>query len=438
MSEDDQKPRVRVRITGDPPAIFNAQARIAALSAGIGESLTKRLTQQIAAVNQQALAALAKSLTPQIDFSGITREILAESFKPRMDFSGLAEALTPRIAEMMDALKPSFERLHEMWETALPPNWREFEKADRVTEILNFMEETGWSLAWVPRPSVIDDLLAATDSAARGQALLAHEAEVLDDLDLCLAEITDADLAETLKAATEAVGSYRDGRVLAAQALATCLFTTLIHVNLEHKTFGAARDAFTEHDPMHVNIGRFRLVAIQRSAGRAIDKYMGEPGEPIPTTFNRHASTHRVGATQYTRLNSLTSLLLVVSLLRELDFWGARERASLVGAGLLRVPWEISGQVGPHSRSGYDGSGWLWEITRGEGGWPQADVRRVFVEISGTARGTDPEHLPRDTADAIATQGQSEVEKVLAEEEPPRVIQCGTDGCYPEQAADEQ
>jgi hypothetical protein len=100
------------------------------------------------------------------------------------------------------------------------------------------------------------------------------------------------------------------------------------------------------------------------------------------------------------------------------------------------MSWEISGQVGPHSRSGYDGSGWLWEIRKGEGDWPAADARRVFVEISGTAGGMAAEHLPRDTADAIATEGESEVAKVLDLEDPPRVIQCGSDGCRPESKAE--
>jgi hypothetical protein len=303
MSEGDPKQRVRVEVIGDPSAIFRMQGAVAALSAGVGETLTKALAEEVVAVNQRALAALSASIKPSI------------------------QIINDRIAgTMMDALKPTFARLHEMWEAALPPNWREFEKVDRVTEILDFMEETGWSLAWVPRPSVVEDLLAARDAAACGQALLAHEVEVLEDLDLCLAEVTDEDLAETVNAASEAVGSYRDGRVLAAQALATCLFTTLIHVNLEHETFGKARAAFTEDDPMHVSIGRFRLVAILRSAGRAIEKYKGRPGEGVPTIFNRHASTHRVGAIQYTRVNSLTSLMLVASLLRELDFWSAREQ----------------------------------------------------------------------------------------------------------------
>jgi hypothetical protein len=80
---------------------------------------------------------------------------------------------------------------------------------------------------------------------------------------------------------------------------------------------------------MHVSIGRFRLVAILRSAGRAIAEYRGKPGEAVPTVFNRHASTHRVVAAQYTQLNALTSLMLVTSLLRELDFWGSQEDEQL-------------------------------------------------------------------------------------------------------------
>jgi hypothetical protein len=75
---------------------------------------------------------------------------------------------------------------------------------------------------------------------------------------------------------------------------------------------------------VHVSFERFRLVAILQTAGCAIEHYRGDQGDPIPTRFNRHASTHRVGGIQYTRSNSLTSLMLVVSLIRELDFWAGR------------------------------------------------------------------------------------------------------------------
>jgi hypothetical protein len=88
------------------------------------------------------------------------------------------------------------------------------------------------------------------------------------------------------------------------------------------------------------------------------------------------------------------------------------------------MPWVISGNVGAFARTGVDANGWLWEIER------DGDARRVLVEISGTAWAVREETLPEDTRDAIRTEGRAEVDKVLNLEEPPRVIACGTTGCY--------
>ncbi len=92
------------------------------------------------------------------------------------------------------------------------------------------------------------------------------------------------------------------------------------------------------------------------------------------------------------------------------------------------MTWEIGANLGRESRSNYDGHGWLWEIRRGAE-WPQGDVRRVLVEISGTAWTVEREALPADTLEAMRTEGESEVAKVLDLDDPPRVIQCGTGGC---------
>ena len=87
------------------------------------------------------------------------------------------------------------------------------------------------------------------------------------------------------------------------------------------------------------------------------------------------------------------------------------------------MPWTISRQVEPHARPGVDAKGWIWEIER------DGDTRRLMVEISRTALGVDEQALPIDTAAAIKTEGQSQVEEVLEHENPPRVILCSTDGC---------
>jgi len=93
------------------------------------------------------------------------------------------------------------------------------------------------------------------------------------------------------------------------------------------------------------------------------------------------------------------------------------------------MAWQISGQVGPHSEPGYDGHGWLWELTA-----ESRDPRRVYVQVAGTAwavHRSGGSSLAADTQEAIATEGRSEVENVLAEAEPPTMIGCSTYGCAP-------
>jgi hypothetical protein len=88
--------------------------------------------------------------------------------------------------------------------------------------------------------------------------------------------------------------------------------------------------------------------------------------------------------------------------------------------------WEIRTGLGRHGRAGVDGSGWLWEISRG------GQVARVTIEISGEVWSADPLALPEDTRRALETDGRTELLKVLGHDDPPRVIRCGSTGCtYP-------
>jgi hypothetical protein len=87
------------------------------------------------------------------------------------------------------------------------------------------------------------------------------------------------------------------------------------------------------------------------------------------------------------------------------------------------VGWEISANLGMYVRAGARARGWRWEITRG------AEVAQVVIEISGRAWSADPLSLPGDTRHALETDGRSELLKVLGQDEPPRVISCGSSGC---------
>jgi hypothetical protein len=94
------------------------------------------------------------------------------------------------------------------------------------------------------------------------------------------------------------------------------------------------------------------------------------------------------------------------------------------------VDWEISANLGRHERPGVDARGWLWAITRGD------QAAQVVIEISETAWSSDPLHLHEDTRHALETDGRTELLKVLDQDEPPRVIQCGASGCSYLSAAD--
>jgi hypothetical protein len=85
--------------------------------------------------------------------------------------------------------------------------------------------------------------------------------------------------------------------------------------------------------------------------------------------------------------------------------------------------WEIRANLGTHVRTGVDARGWLWGITRG------AEVAQVVVETSGTAWSSDRLRLPEDTRRALETDGRTELLKVLDQDNPPRVVRCGSSGC---------
>jgi hypothetical protein len=85
--------------------------------------------------------------------------------------------------------------------------------------------------------------------------------------------------------------------------------------------------------------------------------------------------------------------------------------------------WDIRTNLGRHARSGADGTGWLWEISRGD------QLARVIIEVGGSAWSVDPLDLPEDTRRALETDGRTELLKVLDRDDPPPVIRCGSTGC---------
>jgi hypothetical protein len=105
------------------------------------------------------------------------------------------------------------------------------------------------------------------------------------------------------------------------------------------------------------------------------------------------------------------------------EVFGSRWTRRARSPNLAVVSWEIKANLGRYARTGADAHGWLWEITRG------AQVAQVVIEISGTAWSSDPLGLPEDTRNALQTDGRTELLKVLDQDDPPRIVRCGSSGC---------
>lgn len=182
------------------------------------------------------------------------------------------------------------------------------------------MEESGWSLVWTPRVEIVRSLIGAPAGEREG-VLLRAERDVLDDLAAAIEEISREELTELGAANREAIGAFRDGWLRASQALSTVVFTTLFHRHVDGR-FTSARESLEPLYPREATLANMRLYCILRAVLVAIDTYTGNDDEPVPTRFNRHASSHRLSPEQYTRLNALAALMLTTSLLREVEARG--------------------------------------------------------------------------------------------------------------------
>ncbi|CAN5870834.1 hypothetical protein BH23ACT5_BH23ACT5_06690 [soil metagenome] len=262
---------------------------------GAGEDAGERL---------HALASLMEPLRKQ----------LLESFAPLVEHANrqIAERLAPLREQMVASIvdSPGFQELLRRFREALPPNWSEAERASRIAE---FSSNTAICLVWVPRPETIRALL---ESAEPFESLMDHAGETLEDIDGCLAEVKLPELDELRQFAMKAREAYND-HPEAAQALAASTLTTVIHNHLGREHLADARSDFSDWE--NAPYWQVRIALVGLAVAKALEPNYPQLGDPSPTTFNRHTATHGVSLSQYNRAHSLSALMALAGLLRELQ-----------------------------------------------------------------------------------------------------------------------
>ncbi|MFF5505819.1 hypothetical protein [Streptomyces roseolus] len=269
-----------------------------------------------------ATAPLREAASANIRFSGVSAELRAQvarqvvpdlsALAPKVDWPGLAD-----LAGTLTKAREAFEAV------ALPGNWRPLTSLN-LTAMTKVIEE-GVPLAWVPPHDVILALVAAPDAVTRAGVLDANRTSIVDCCHQVLAEIARPDLQDQKRLLEEAAVLADGNTYSAAQALAASVWDTVYRgVWRAEPTFQSGPrfrydQVIAKLPPIDIDAAviEFRQACVFGPFTKACENFFDT--SPVPTAYNRHATAHAAGATQYTPANALTALMLAVSLLRELE-----------------------------------------------------------------------------------------------------------------------
>jgi hypothetical protein len=282
------------------PAV-QLQAR-AFMQAWKGVGFNARVRRQLGAMGP---ASKIPRLKHQLDAMGAASKISLPPIVP-LKLGGVPR-FSDHVRKLIDAHAISFK---EQLQRALPPNWLGMSHAE-MDEAIAFSEATGVNLVWLPRRTIIDELVEAGPDDAI-EILVQRQEEILVDIRHVLGEVTHGDSADWLRLAECAVEVAEEGQLEAAQALATNILSGIVE-HVFAMRLRDAREEFRRDDPDHVALRVFRMTVLLRVFGRAlITTDQAGPG------FNRHASTH-LFVESYTPANAIAALMLLAGVVRELD-----------------------------------------------------------------------------------------------------------------------
>ncbi len=208
--------------------------------------------------------------------------------------------------------------------------------------LLRAARDEGLPLSWIPQAATIKELAAAEDAAARLAVLIAHRDEVISDCEELLEECHADELADQVTLARKAIAAVKGGHPESGMALAVALGDPLAvwasqprvtgfdskaeRAEWEklRKTKGKSRHAQIEIDrlgPGAVAHWDFCYQVLIAPVPRFFTRYDPEKGDPLPEGLSRHAVAHQPTLAHFSETNTLLALMLVTSILRQMQDW---------------------------------------------------------------------------------------------------------------------
>jgi hypothetical protein len=263
---------------------------------------------------QPALNRISASL--RLDPAAGAGARLANISLPIIEFPEIA-AFQSKIGDVLRGL--DLEGFQQRMRAGCPPNWQNLEDDVDLWDLIE-ITESGLPTAWVPSQPILEELLAASDDVTRRQVFGDRRDDIVKHCRQALTEVTSPELAEYVAMLSEALTVAEAGHLAAAQGFAASIFDTVIRREIKPQKLNGyygkvKQEILDRHENATMSELRWGVVFIP--AVTVLEKFDAPQGDPVPETFNRHASAHAVGKVQYTATNAVIALALTTSMVRE-------------------------------------------------------------------------------------------------------------------------
>ncbi len=195
----------------------------------------------------------------------------------------------------------------------LPPNLRELDDVG-LADVLQASEVSGIPLYLVPRASIARSLIRAKTPESQRAVLTRKFDAILED---CEAVLNGCSSDQFAKFALDAVAAAREGHHAAAQALATNALDSVISLQLApiDSVLASYSKNAKENPPEALADELFEVVCVFVPVWKCHRQFRVSNGDRIPTTYSRHATVHAVSARQFSKRNTVQSIMLLASLI---------------------------------------------------------------------------------------------------------------------------
>lgn len=330
----EMTPEVRERFNASVSASLD-KFRVAWVSNSGVKALVDSMHAEQRRLAQSVSERLVRTAQPSIPpMAGLSAQKILEG----VDFSGF-EKVTSQIAawfKEQSGVREAMKGISEALLRWFPANLRNLPEGGLV-QVSDIVRDEGIALYGAPRQEIVVELLAAPDLRARRGILGGRAAEISLDC-RALLETCSSEASQLMTAfALEALDSFDAGHTASAQALAASIIDTLLQA-----FYGSERSRYTPSRPGAPNPTTvdaldslpFREYLAVSPIWQVYQQFWAWQGDPIPETFNRHASAHAVSPEQYTLVNAVQSLLFASTLLWFIDQEIVRKEAAAANQGL--------------------------------------------------------------------------------------------------------